>query len=132
MADIGQSARRILVIEDDADQREIFSALLYYNGYDVVEAGSMADAYEFLASDKPDAILLDVVLPDANGLEAAAALRSAEATAAIPVVCMTAYDVHLNRATSAGCVALLRKPLNGADLVRALQLAFKSQGLRAG
>lgn len=110
----------MLVVEDDRDQREVYCALLYYNGFEVDGAGSMLEAVEHIRTQKPDAILLDVILPDANGIEAAFALRSAEATAEIPIVCMTAYDIQPERAIAAGCHSLLRKPVNGVDLVRAL------------
>ena len=120
-----ERVRRVLVVEDDPDQREVFCALLYYNGFDVVPAASASEAVEAVAAQRPDVILLDVVLPDGNGLDAAAQLKTTPATADIPIICMTAHDIHTNRALAAGCSDLLRKPLNGSILLHAINHAIR-------
>ena len=120
-------ATRVLVVEDDPHQREIYSTLLYYNGYDVKEAGSMFEAVDRIAQQKPDIILLDVVLPDANGLEAAKLMSQVPATAGIPIICMTAHDVEPRRAEASGCAELLQKPVDGAILVEAIGRALNEE-----
>lgn len=117
--------KRILVVEDDPDQREIYSTLLFYNGFDVDEAGSMNAALETLKTSKPDAILMDMVLPDANGLDAVSVIKTMPATADIPILCMTAYDIAPRSVSAAGCVALLRKPFDGGVLVPAVLRALR-------
>lgn len=124
------SMTRVLVVEDDPDQREIYSALLYYNGYDVAEASSMIDAIHKSESFQPDVILLDVVLPDGNSLDRIDALS--HASHGKPIICMTAHDVEPLRATRAGCADLLAKPLNGFDLVMAVERALRDHARRAG
>ena len=108
-------------MEDDPDQREIYSSLLYYNGYDVSEAESMMGAVDAIEEHIPDVILLDIMLPDVNGLDAVPMLRSVPVTADIPIICMTSYDIEPSRAISVGCAAFLQKPIDGADLVRAIE-----------
>ena len=117
-------ATRVLVVEDDPHQLEIYSTLLYYNGYEVREAASMYEAVDRIAQEKPDVILLDVMLPDANGLDAALLMSRTPATADIPIVCMTAYDVEPRRAQASGCAELLQKPVDGAILVEAIDRAL--------
>jgi len=114
----------VLVVEDDPHQLEIYSTLLYYNGYEVREAASMYEAVDRIAQEKPDVILLDVMLPDANGLDAALLMSRTPATADIPIVCMTAYDVEPRRAQASGCAELLQKPVDGAILVEAIDRAL--------
>ena len=122
-----EKATRVLVVEDDPRQLEIYSTLLYYNGYEVKEAGSMFEAVDCIAHEKPDVILLDVMLPDANGLDAALLMSQAPATAGIPIICMTAYDVEPRRAQASGCAELLQKPVDGAILVDAIDRALKDE-----
>ncbi len=116
-----QAMARVLIVEDDPDQREVYAALLYYNGFDVLQAGTAGRGVELARQDRPDAILMDVILPDMDGIAATTLLRAAPETAKIPVICMTAFDVGLERATAAGCQDLLRKPVNGHTLVKAIR-----------
>jgi CheY-like chemotaxis protein len=111
----------VLVVEDDPDQRRIFKALLYYNGYDVDEAATLSDAMHHIEEHEPDAILMDVVLPDANGLSAASMMKTLPATSHIPVICMTAFDVDQHDVKTAGCADFLRKPFDGSVLIPAVR-----------
>ena len=112
---------RILIVEDDPHQREIYTRMLFFNGFDVVEAGTASRGVELARTRRPDAILMDVLLPDMDGLEATTLLKSEPETAQIPIICMTSYNVEEARVRAAGCHDLLKKPVGGPVLVKALR-----------
>ncbi len=112
---------RILVIEDDPYQRDIYSKLLYYNGFDVECAEDAEDGVRVADAHPPDAILMDVVLPQMNGLEAARVFKSRPSTADIPVICMSAYNISPFKARNSGADDFLQKPVSGDVLVRSIR-----------
>jgi len=114
----------VLVVEDNADERAVYSALLYYNGFDVVEAEDGQDAIQLAKTRDPDVILMDVRLPTLNGLLTTEILRATAETQSIPVVCMTGFDLSRERAEESGCRQLLRKPIPPAMLVDAVKDAI--------
>jgi DNA-binding response OmpR family regulator len=112
---------KVLIVEDDPDQLEIYARLLYYNGFDVDLAHDSEQAVTLARRNAPDAILMDVILPGRDGITTASLLKAAKDTASIPIICMSAYDVSRERALHAGCAAVLRKPVDGHDLVLAIR-----------
>ncbi len=112
---------RVLLIEDDPEQREIYRLLLYYNGFEVLTAEDGMVGVSMAQEAKPDVILTDVMLPRLNGLIAARVIKSNPATSQIPIVCMSAYDVDVNQVVNAGAQELLVKPVSGDKLVRVLR-----------
>ncbi len=112
---------RVLLIEDDPEQREIYRLLLYYNGFEVLTAEDGVIGVSMAQEVKPDVILADVMLPRLNGLIAARVIKSNPATAQIPIVCMSAYDVDANQVVNSGAQELLVKPVSGDKLVRVLR-----------
>ena len=80
-------ARRVLVVDDEAGIRRVLRAYLEAEGFTVVEAGTGADALAEVRRDRPDVVLLDVMLPDLDGLEV---LRRIRATSGVGVVLVTA------------------------------------------
>jgi CheY-like chemotaxis protein len=112
---------RILVIEDDALQRDIYTKLLYYNGFDVEFATDGETGVAAAQALKPDAILVDIVLPGLNGIEVVSYLRSLPGTAQTPIICMSGYDVDEAQLRRAGANEFLHKPLAGDVLVRAIR-----------
>jgi DNA-binding response OmpR family regulator len=112
---------RILVIEDDPQQREIYTKLLHYNGFDVEFAEDGETGLVAAHAMRPDAILVDLVLPGMNGLSVVSFLREAADTAQIPIITMSAYDMDAHRVRSAGANEFLRKPVAGDVLVRAIR-----------
>ena len=104
---------RVLVVEDNPVNLELVTALLEQAGCQVRSADSAAAALQLLASERPDLILMDVQLPGMTGYEATRRLKADPATAAIPVVAITAQAMQGEEATAraAGCDAYLTKPL---------------------
>ena len=117
---------KVLIIDDDADIRAITRlSLRRVGGMDVIEAASGVEGMRKARDEKPDVILLDMMMPMMDGLETLAALRSQPATALTPVIFLTAKAVgdEVERITALGAAGVLIKPFDPRTLaedVRAL------------
>ena len=111
----------VLLIDDNDAERRMYSRLLYYNGFDVLEADDPIVGLELARTEVPDVILMDYWMPRMNGLLAAEVLGVTPETAHIPILCFTALDVTQQRALAAGCRELLFKPLRTHELVQAVR-----------
>ncbi len=89
---------KIMVVEDDASLREIYSIRITAEGYDVVSAGDGEEALAMAVREKPDLILSDVMMPKISGFDMLDILRSTPETAGIKVVMMTALSADDQRA----------------------------------
>ena len=88
---------KIMVVEDDASLREIYSIRITAEGYDVVSAGDGEEALAMAVREKPDLILSDVMMPKISGFDMLDILRSTPETASIKVVMMTALSAEDQR-----------------------------------
>ena len=108
----------ILIVEDDADLREMMAQLLTLEGYRAETVANGRDALEYLRQgDRPDLILLDLMMPIMDGWEFRRRQREDPELATVPVVVLSALDQ--TRAADLGGTAFLKKPL---DFDRLLQL----------
>jgi CheY-like chemotaxis protein len=103
----------ILLVEDNEANQMLARAVLELEGYEVRVAGSGPEALEALRDTTPDLILMDIQLPGQDGLSITRELKANPATAAIPVVALTAHAMTGDRqlAISAGCVGYISKPI---------------------
>jgi len=136
LGNIGDSlSPLILVVDDHADHREVYSTTLRFSGFRTEEAENGAVALEKAITFAPDAILLDHAMPVMDGREAARRLRGDERTRRIALVMLTGFD----RASARGrevradghCDAYLAKPCAGDQLVAAVRVALRSQADRS-
>jgi DNA-binding response OmpR family regulator len=117
---------KILIIDDDDDIRSIARlSLSRLGGMEVIEAASGAEGVRKGRDEKPDVILLDVMMPAMDGSATLAALRSQPATSATPVIFLTAKArrVEIERLRGLGAAGVLTKPFDPRTLpadVRAL------------
>lgn len=112
----------VLVVEDQADNRELLGSLLREMlGLAVITASDGLEALE-LARQVPDLIVLDLMLPRLDGFEVVRRLKAAEETRAIPVLALTALTrpTEHEEALAAGCDAVITKPFDIDELVSAL------------
>jgi CheY-like chemotaxis protein len=103
----------VLIAEDNADTREMYAEYLGAVGYRVETARDGQEAVLKTHRLRPDAVVMDLVMPRLDGLAAVSALQNDARTAAIPVIILTGHDLkqHLKRAAiSAGAVSYLMKP----------------------
>jgi len=108
----------ILVIEDNPANMKLAELLLANDGHAVLCAPDAETGLTLARQRRPHLILMDVQLPDMDGLAATALLKSDPVTAAIPVIALTAMASQADRARSqtAGCDAYIAKPLRYRDL----------------
>jgi two-component system, cell cycle response regulator DivK len=120
---------RILVVEDNAENLDMLLRRLVRRGYDVVSADDGANAIAAARREHPDVILMDLGLPDINGLEATRRLKSDALTRAIPVIALTAHAMRGDRdaALAAGCDEYDTKPVEMAQLIAKIDSFVKEQ-----
>jgi len=109
----------ILLVEDNEDNRAVYTTILRYYGYHVVEAPNAEEGLELARALQPGLILMDVGLPGMDGWEATRRLKSDPRTRSIPVVALTAHAMAEHRAQSyaAGCDGYLAKPIEPRDVL---------------
>jgi two-component system, cell cycle response regulator DivK len=113
---------RVLVIEDNAANMKLASLLLQSAGHVVLCAADAEAGLGMARADPPDLILMDIQLPGMDGLAATALLKRDPATAAIPVIALTALAMKddKEKALVAGCDAYIAKPLRYQTLYAAI------------
>ena len=119
----GRERPLVLLVEDQADLRQLYAEQLTLSGFDVIQAANGADAIADTTTHGPDVVLMDLSLPGIDGWEATRRLKADAHTAHIPIVALTAYDGagELQRATSAGCDWFVPKPCPPDALVAELR-----------
>ena len=117
------SARKILVVEDNQDNREMVVKVLKFNGYDVIEAVDGEEGIEKAKTEAPALILLDIYLPKMDGYEVAKRLKGDTGLKDIPVIALTAHAMKGNReqALAAGCDGYISKPIDIRELPKQIE-----------
>lgn len=125
---------RILVIEDERAIARAVALRLETAGFVAECAGSAIEGLELAATGRFSAVLLDLRLPDLDGLEVLARLGADPRTRALPVVVLSASlsDRTRDAALVLGASAALAKPFGSRELLRAVEAALASSALRAG
>jgi len=111
--------QKILIVEDQDDNRRIMRDLLINAGYEVVEAATGDEGVAAAKREKPDLILMDVQLPVIDGLEATRQIKAKPELRAIPVIAVTSYALSGDneKALAAGCDAYFAKPVSPRRLL---------------
>lgn len=107
----------VLIVDDNADERRIYAAMLEHHGYYVLVAEDAIEGIRVAHTEKPALILMDVMLPTISGFTATQVLKTTKATAEIPVVCMSLYDWSRAEIQVSGCDRFLAKPLGVERLI---------------
>lgn len=105
---------RILYIEDDANNRMLVRRVLMASGIDVDEADNARDGIQMAKDNPPDLILMDVSMPDMNGLEATGIIKRTPTIDRIPVIALTAHVMQgdKEKTLEAGCDGYISKPID--------------------
>jgi two-component system cell cycle response regulator DivK len=107
-------SRRVLVVEDQADNRQILRDLLASAGYEYIEATTGEDGVRRAEAERPDLILMDIQLPILDGYEATRRIKANPALAGIPIIAVTSYALSGDdeKARAAGCDGYVTKPFS--------------------
>jgi CheY-like chemotaxis protein len=132
----GNGARRkpiVLVVDDFADNREMYSEYLSFSGYEVIEAKNGIEAIEAAQARMPDIIIMDLSLPVMDGWEATRRLKADDQTRRIPIVALTGHALagHSKGAKEAGCDSFLAKPCLPDQLVAEIRRMLEGSGKAA-
>jgi CheY-like chemotaxis protein len=134
-ADDGTSLKgvRVLVVDDIPDEREVLSLLLEHQGAEVLKAASAAEGLATLGRERPDVLLTDIGMPDADGYAFLRQVRelSVDRGGLTPVAAVTAFEGsdERERALAAGFKAYVRKPVDARALAKVVyDLTWKSCG----
>ena len=112
-------SRRILVTEDQEDNRQIIRDMLSATDYEITEAENGEQALAAIAKQRPDLILMDIQLPIMDGYEATRRIKADPALRSIPIIAVTSYALsgEEQKARTAGCDDYVPKPYSPRDLL---------------
>lgn len=123
---------KIVVIEDEADIREVVTYNLRRDGYEVVESGDGIDGLQQVAETAPDLVILDIMLPGTDGIEVCRRLKADPLTRSIPVVMVTARGEESDVVLGLGVGAddYVTKPFSPRELMARVRAVLRRGGLR--
>src|SRR6516164_3965678 len=116
-------SKRILVVEDNEDNRQIIRDLLTSVGYELIEAADGMEGVAMAQHHRPDLILMDVQLPVMDGYEATRQIRTVPELADVPIIAVTSYALSGDEAKTreAGCDGYVAKPFSPRQLLAKLR-----------
>jgi len=120
--------KRVLVIEDTEDNRQIIRDLLTSFDYELIEAADGAEGVRMAQTHHPDLILMDIQLPEVSGLEVTKWLKDDPDLRSIPVVAVTAFAMKGDeeRIREGGCEAYLSKPISVGKFIETIRSFVRS------
>ena len=118
--------KRVLVVEDNETNLYLIRFILQKSGHKVIEAKDGASGVELAVKEKPDLVIMDIQLPDIDGLEVTKRIRASEADGDIPIIALTSYAMMGDRekALAAGCTGYIEKPINPETFMTELEKYF--------
>lgn len=115
--------KTVMIIEDETDAAEMFAEMMRVNGFRVIKMFSSAPAISLIAQEKPDLIILDVMMPDISGLEVLRYMRRDPNLEKIPVIIVSAKSMpnDIKTGLEAGASMYLTKPVGFLELKQAVE-----------
>jgi CheY-like chemotaxis protein len=115
--------KTVMIIEDEPDAAEMFAEMMRVNGFRVLKMFSSAPAIPMITQEKPDVIILDVMMPDISGLEVLRYMRREPDLYSIPVIIVSAKSMpgDIKIGLEAGASMYLTKPVGFLDLKQAVE-----------
>jgi DNA-binding response OmpR family regulator len=122
------SQKTVVVVEDEPDAAEMFAEMMRVSGFRVVKSYSSEPAIDLIAAEKPDVVILDVMMPDISGLEVLKFMRREPMLAKIPVIVVSAKSLpsDIKTGMDAGASAYLTKPVGFLDLKQTVEKVIAS------
>lgn len=124
---------KIIIVEDEPDTAEMFAEMMRLSGYQVIKSYGSAAAMGLIVKEAPDAVVLDVMMPDVSGLEVLQFMHRDPVLANIPVIVVSAKSLpsDIRTGLDAGATMYLTKPVAFMDLRKAVENVLKP-GAKAG
>jgi two-component system cell cycle response regulator DivK len=123
-------SKRILIIEDQEDNRAILRDLLSQAGYELIEAADGEEGVKLAQMERPDLILMDIQLPVIDGYEATRRIKATADLKSIPIIAVTSYALSGDeaKARAAGCDGYVTKPFSPRDLLAKVRAYLPAGG----
>jgi two-component system alkaline phosphatase synthesis response regulator PhoP len=122
------SKGKILIIDDEPDFAQLFKKRLEINGYEVTVAVNGSDGLKKIKADRPDVVLLDILMPEKDGYTMLQEMKGDEEIAKTPVIVVTAKPYMQDLFAIEGIHDYLVKPVDDDDLLLRIKLAIKRKG----
>jgi DNA-binding response OmpR family regulator len=119
---MAEDQKTVIVVEDEPDAAELFAEMMRVSGFRVLKTYSSTPAISLIAKEKPDIVLLDIMMPDISGLEVLRFMRREEELMQIPVIVVSARSMpsDIQEGLEAGATIYLTKPVGYLDLKKAV------------
>ena len=123
------SQKSVLIIEDEEDAADMFAEMMRVSGYHVLKTSSSTPALTMMTAEKPDVVILDIMMPEISGLDILRQMRKDPALAKIPVVVVSAKGMpaDIKHGMEAGASMYLTKPVGFTELKEAIERALGGQ-----
>jgi DNA-binding response OmpR family regulator len=127
---MAQEQKTIIIVEDEPDTAEMFAEMMRLSGFQVIKSYSGRPAIALITQTMPDAIVLDLMMPDISGLEVMSFIRGDPLLDKIPVIIVSAKSLpsDIKTGLDAGAVTYLTKPVAFKDLKMAVENAIRGSG----
>ena len=124
-------SRTVLIIEDEADAAELFAEMMRVSGFHVLKTTNSAPALSMMSANRPDVVILDIMMPETSGLDILRQMRRDPELAGVPVVVVSAKSMpaDIKNGMEAGASTYLSKPVGFLELKEAVE---KAMGIQAG
>jgi CheY-like chemotaxis protein len=123
------SPKTVLIIEDEEDAADMFAEMMRVSGYRVLKTSSSTPALTMMTSEKPDVVILDIMMPEISGLDILRQMRQDPELAKIPVVVVSAKSMpaDIKIGMEAGASMYLTKPVGFSELKEAIERVLGGQ-----
>ena len=124
---MASNPKTVLIIEDEADAADLFAEMMRVSGFRVLKTTSSAPALSMMNAEKPDVVILDIMMPETSGLDLLREMRLTPDLAGIPVVVVSAKSMpaDIKSGMEAGASTYLSKPVGFLELKEAVERALK-------
>ena len=118
--------KTVLIIEDEEDAAELFAEMMRVSGFRVIKTASSTPALALMTAERPDVVILDIMMPEISGLDILRLMRRDPALAGIPVVVVSAKSMpaDIKNGMEAGASTYLTKPVGFLELKEAVDRAL--------
>jgi two-component system, OmpR family, phosphate regulon response regulator PhoB len=124
---MSENPKTVVVIEDEPDAADMFGEMMRVNGFRVVKSYTSGPALSIIEQEKPDVIILDVMMPEISGIDILRMMRARPDLSKIPVIVVSAKSMPADVKTGleAGASVYLTKPVGFLDLKQAVETIFQ-------